>query len=141
MSDGLIPSFKPQNLIEAKAPRQRQSVLISQRATDRIAIAQEAFRWAEKYGPNYGLKVLKRLDKPQCKTDFTKTVTEFLIRLYELKLEHEVIFTILKLIALLLIAGLLYVRQQYRSPRAGAVHKRPQRIALLLTIRIYNLGC
>ena len=115
MSDGLIPSFKPQNLIEAKAPRQRQPLLISQRATDRIAIAQEAYRWAEKYGPHYGLKILKRLDKPQSKTDLTKTVTEFLIRLYELKLEHELILTILKLIALLIIAGLLYVRRQYRK--------------------------
>jgi hypothetical protein len=33
MGDGLIPSFKPQNLIKAKAPGQRQPLLISQRAT------------------------------------------------------------------------------------------------------------
>src|SRR5437588_8289773 len=102
MRHELIPSSKPQDLIKAKAVRQRQP-LISQRAQDRIVKAQEAFRWAEKFGPNVGLKIFDKLDRPQRKKDFTQTLTEFLIRLYELKLKHELILTILKLIALLII--------------------------------------
>ncbi len=113
MSNGLIPSFEPQILDKAKAPGQRQPSLISQRAEDRIAIAQEAYRWGEKWGPRYGIKIFDRLDRPERKGDFTKTLTEFFIRIYELKLKHELIFTILKIIALLLIAGLLYVRRSY----------------------------
>jgi hypothetical protein len=130
MSDELITSLKPPVFIENKGLRQRQPQ-ISQRTLDIIAISQEASRWGEILGYPHGKEILDtlldRLDDPERvtenperitdsterKADFTETITRFLIRLYVLKLEHELILTMLKLIALL-IAGLLYIRRLYR---------------------------
>jgi hypothetical protein len=118
MSDELIPSFEPQKLNKVERVRQRQP-RISQSTQDRIAIAQEAFRWGEYFGPEVALTICDKLLNPKRKTDapehranFIETIAPFIIRLYTLKLQHELILTILKLIALL-IAGLLYVRRLY----------------------------
>src|ERR1700752_3008452 len=102
MSHDLIPSFKPQISVDkAKAPGERQPI-ISQETVDRIAIAQESLIWGEKFGPYYAKWIFKKLDKPRHETDFWKTITKFTIRIYELKLKHEVIIQILKFMALLL---------------------------------------
>jgi hypothetical protein len=115
MSHDLIPSFKPQ--ISNKATGERQPI-VSQETVDRIAIAQEAYRWGDRWGPYYGKWIFRKLDKPRRKTVFWKTITEFTVRIYKLKLEHELIIEIIKIIALLILAGLFHARRLLKHKTA-----------------------